>query len=234
MAPFSIRPSLWAFALGILSVALFGVAVVTTHDFASDVATTGDPGRRGSVQEAYTGWQGERGGARGPRSVAGRSPEDRAWHFEEATAADLRPDPQVAAMQRTLGLQLGDAGMAAPFSPTHHAARLTQVSGRSEVREGQTCEVRILPVRTQSFNCLMRVMCGDVVLYPDAQQHAGYVPCELDAGVPVAARDRGTTHQDGDPTIELDTRSDWVRVSDGGDQAFFAELHLCRGGLGTC
>ncbi len=135
----------------------------------------------------------------------------------------VAPDPQLAAMHRTVG---GDAGLA-PFAPRIWEGRLTRFRGSVPVAEGERCNVRVLPVRTRAYNCLVRVMCGGVVLYPDSSQQAGYAPCDVTDGLPTRAVDQGTTPQDGDPLLEADLLARRVRVADEGPNGDFeAEVVL--------
>jgi hypothetical protein len=59
-------------------------------------------------------------------------------------------------------------------------------------------------------------MCDDVVLYPEVEQNAGYVACDLLDGAPTRAVDARYTEDDGDPTVVLDVRNRRVQVSDFG------------------
>jgi hypothetical protein len=142
---------------------------------------------------------------------------------------DENHDPQMRAMRRTFRLE-GDAGAAAlPFPPSQLEAELVEVQG-SRASVGDSCEVRVLPVRTRLFNCLVRVVCGGEVLYPNAAQTAGYVPCEVEDGSPVRAVDDGNTARDGDPLLTVDMRGGIVTVSDHGEGVapFSATLRLGR------
>jgi hypothetical protein len=77
--------------------------------------------------------------------------------------------------------------------------------------------VRVLPVQSYSFNCLVRVMCDDVVIYPDDALRAGYAPCEVQGSEAISAVDDSST--DGDREIELDVRARSVVIEEHlGDQ----------------
>jgi hypothetical protein len=136
-------------------------------------------------------------------------------------------DPQRTAMSRSFGRD-GDAGAALPFAPVTRAARIVRHEGALAVPPDAACEVRVLPVRSGRFNCLVRVLCGGEVLYPNPSQTAGYVPCTLEDGAPLAAEDRGHTALDGDPRVRLDLREGTVTVEDRGDgvAAFSATLRI--------
>ena len=136
-------------------------------------------------------------------------------------------DPQVLAMNRSHGGG-GDAGMAPDFYPTTRRGRLTRVTGDLPVASGAQCEVRVLPVRTHTFNCLIKVMCDGVVIYPEPGLTAGYVSCDLDDGFPIRAVDDGVTDEDGDPTVDFDLHARRVVVSDArtDGRSFAAELDI--------
>lgn len=108
------------------------------------------------------------------------------------------------------------------------SARLTSVEGDVPFQAGTSCEVRTLPVRAGRFNCLIRVMCDGMVVYPEARQQAGYVSCDVENGAAVRAVDDGITSADGDPTVHFDAESRRVVVTDDGPgvRAFRAELSL--------
>ncbi len=103
---------------------------------------------------------------------------------------------------------------APPFVPVYRGGRIEGVHGDAPVAVGDRCELRVLPVRTAQFNCLLRIMCGGVVLYPNPAQTAGYVPCFVQNGVPMRALDANYTAADGDPLVEMDLPDGRVRVSD--------------------
>jgi hypothetical protein len=121
---------------------------------------------------------------------------------DEALA--LGDDPQVAAYR---------ASEAAPFMPSGWVARLVSARGLS-LPPGARCDARVLPVSTSSFSCVVRVMCGEQLVYPNPTLTAGYVHCGVEDGVPVRARDAAPTHVDGDPTIDFDLHARRLLVSD--------------------
>jgi len=141
-------------------------------------------------------------------------------------------DPQVAAYQRSWR-RFGDAGPGGrtpDFSPTTHLGVLRSVEGEAPVGEGARCEVRLLPVLSSLFNCVVRVACDDVVLYPDEAQEAGYAPCDVSDGVALRATDDGITAEDGDPRVDVDVAGRRVRVHDHGPGVapFSADIGLVR------
>ncbi len=125
-------------------------------------------------------------------------------------------DPQMAAMRRSFHVE-EDGGVPLPFYPTEREASLVSTEGVLSVSPGARCQIRVLPVRTGQFNCLVRVVCDGQVLYPNRAQTAGYVPCELEDGRPISARDTGHSALDGDPRIQLDLAQGTVTISDEGD-----------------
>jgi hypothetical protein len=138
-------------------------------------------------------------------------------------------DPQLQAMRRSYRLA-SDAGAGRlPFEPVHLRGELFSVEGDRALEAGGSCDVRVLPVRTRAFNCLVRVRCGGELLYPNPEQTAGYVPCRMgDDGAPTFAHDDGVTARDGDPRLFFDRRRGMIEVSDRGDgvEAFRAILRL--------
>lgn len=145
-----------------------------------------------------------------------RSDEPRAAHpplhgsGAYAMGIEHEDDPQMRAFERSYASPV-DAGVAQPFSIAYHRGTLVSASGLG-VRPGATCEVRVLPVSSFEFNCLLRVTCDDVVLYPDDALRAGYAPCEIEGHQAVTAADRSS--HDGDREIDLDVRSRSVIVEE--------------------
>jgi hypothetical protein len=129
---------------------------------------------------------------------------------EGATAAE---DPQREASRRSF--HGDDAGVGvAPFQETWARGRLLSSEGMPEVHAGQECWVRVLPVGGSGYNCLVRVTCGETLLYPDSSQQAGYAPCDVEDGRVVRGTDSSTSGRDGDPTLELDLSRRSVQVHD--------------------
>ena len=127
-----------------------------------------------------------------------------------ATGVEHETDPQMAAFQRSYATS-DDAGVRQPFSIAYHRGTLVSASGVA-VHPGASCEVRVLPVQSYSFNCLVRVTCDDVVIYPDDALRAGYAPCEIEGSEAVSAVDDSST--DGDREIDLDVRGRSVLVQE--------------------
>jgi hypothetical protein len=123
-------------------------------------------------------------------------------------------DPQLAASQRSL--RHDDAGVAVstPFQETWARGHLVSVDGASSIHAGDECWVRVLPVGGAGYNCLVRVMCGGTLLYPDNAQQAGYAPCDVEGGRVVRGSDTNTSGRDGDPTLDLDLRRGDLTVHD--------------------
>jgi len=177
----------------------------------------------------------ERSGERGHRGSRWRDPAEHSathWGSGPADAGPPAADPQVAAYERSWQ-RFGDAGpggRAPDFSPVTHLGVLQSIEGDAPVSEGARCEVRLLPVLSSLFNCVVRVACDDVVLYPDPDQQAGYAPCDVSDGVALRATDDGVTPEDGDPTVDVDVLGRRVRVQDRGPGVtpFSADIGLVR------
>lgn len=209
--PERVRPSVVIGALAIL------VLIVGLGLLFADLLQRGRPARfarllaeRGTV-EAELG-QGRDAGV--PPSPA-VSPVP-GLHFAlgpEAPPVEEADDPQRVASRRSFAD--GDAGVGGPpFAETWVRGTLRSVEGSSSAHAGDACWVRVLPVGGQGYNCLVRVTCGETLLYPDGPQQAGYAPCELDAGHVVRGTDTSTSGRDGDPTLDLDLERREVRVGD--------------------
>jgi hypothetical protein len=122
-------------------------------------------------------------------------------------------DPQLEASRRSFQRH-GDAGVPSPFVETWARGHLVQAEGVPAVHTGDECWVRVLPVAGGGYNCLVRVMCGDTLLYPDGPQQAGYAPCEVEGGRVTTGHDGSSSGRDGDPTLDFDLRGRSVRVTD--------------------
>lgn len=123
-------------------------------------------------------------------------------------------DPQRSAMQRSFAGGEGDAGLPRPFAPVTRAARITRHVGALPMPADAACEVRVLPVRAEDADCLVRVMCASEILYPNPSQTAGYARCRIEAGVVRGLDDPAPTEADGDPMIDLDLARGTVTVED--------------------
>ena len=94
--------------------------------------------------------------------------------------------------------------------------------------------MRVLPAADGGFNCLVRVMCGETIVYPNRAQTAGYVSCELGESGPSSADDAMPSVADGDPAISFDATRGTVRVRDAdatGRTLFDVTLELDPGTL---
>ena len=136
-------------------------------------------------------------------------------------------DPQEQAYRRSFS-SVPDAGAMPPFVPSLHIGRLASTTGDAPAQLGARCEVRVLPVAANVFNCVVRVMCDGVVLYPDGAQAAGYAPCSVVDGVVTRAEDEDVTSADGDPAMQVDLATRHVHVMDDGPlgRGFSATIEL--------
>ncbi len=134
-------------------------------------------------------------------------------------------DPQMAAFHQSYATA-EDAGVPQPFSIAYHRGTLVSASGVA-VHPGASCEVRVLPVRSSDFNCLVRVMCDDVVIYPDDAQRAGYAPCEVENSEAVSAEDHSST--DGDREIDFDMHARSVVVQEHVGDSEVLSAHVVLG-----
>jgi hypothetical protein len=149
------------------------------------------------------------------RRMALGLPQDGFWR--QPPMEDLERDPQLAAMWRSFHHRRDAESEAPPlpFEPLAHRAELVDAEGDVSASP-QSCDVRVLPVSSGRFNCVVRVTCDGAVLYPNPSQNAGYVPCDIENGRPVRAVDDGRTDADGDPLVDLDLEGGTITVEDYG------------------
>ena len=203
-------------ALGTAALLVFGVDRLFTHE----ARATGRAARLQASADAPaidapppTRTPRARRRERARRNDAPR-PFDPAVAASAAADASNEPDPQLQRSRASAGSLDGGAGS---FSGVTHRGRVAQVQGDAPVRAGASCDVRVLPVSAGGFNCLVRVICDGTLLYPNPDQSAGFVTCQVDASGPTTAEDRGYTSQDGDPLLTFDAPSQRIVVGDGGD-----------------
>ena len=215
-----IRPGVWVltlasllFTVGVLYVAVWG------WPSGADMLTSG-PGALASRESAQsrrtTRWRAVRrslGQPVGTSMLVPPAPPTFRVPFAAPTeTASVEGDPQLDRSRASYGGN--DAGMP-PFATWERIGRVASVTGTSPVSVGETCSVRVLPVETQVFNCMVRVMCGDTLLYPDPDQGAGYVACSIgEHGAPSYASDDATTDADTDPMVEINLALAHVLVGD--------------------
>ena len=199
-----LRGLLWLLGLGAAAFA----GLVLMQAFHSPGAATA-PTLREAFASRVDDWMGLRGGP-------STSPEEtplivlpRAGLGAYATGVQDEDDPQMRAFRQSYRSET-DAGISQPFSIVYHRGTLVSTSGVAGLSAGATCEVRVLPVTSYAFNCLLRVTCDGVVLYPDDALQAGYAPCEVEAGRVISAVDDSS--RDGDREIDINTRTRTVNV----------------------
>lgn len=217
--PNEVRPVLWLLALlgvGVCALTVYLVVDASDIDRGPEVARADDPRsvHRGDVRRRWLD---------APSSHAARE-------YDPALDPTLihepnGPDPQMAAMDRWVGPV--DGGVPFHFNPTTSRGEITTIEGLP-LQPGTACNVRILPIRTGGFSCMIRVMCDGLVLYPDPIQGAGYVACDVEDGRPTSAIDDGFTFADGDPTVHFNRDRRRVTVADDGPGVphFRAEIEL--------
>lgn len=223
-----IRPALKVAAAFFVGAGILAVWAVVTAESAPRRAD--EPrGRRVLLAEPgpseWTGWRGPSTRPMGAADEGEVSPGARALGAGLERRQE-REDQQIRAMNHSHGA-VGDAGIAPAFYPITQRGRLSSATGDLPVAAGASCEVRVLPVRTRgAFNCLIKVECDGVVIYPEPELHAGYVSCDVLQGVPARAIDDGVTDEDGDPTVDYDLRGAKVVVSDSrtDGRSFVAEV----------
>lgn len=232
-----IRPSLWVAAAVLLGGAAFVVHQALAYD---PLASARAERREADARDARHG-SSEPGsrhardhGSSGPsraRSAGGYVRHD--WSTESELSRRvalglpqpgfwrdppqhvLEHDPQLAAMWRSFQSMRDPEAESPPlpFEPTAHRAQLVDAEGAVSTNP-TSCDVRVLPVESAPFNCLVRVTCDGAILYPNERQDAGYVPCDVQDGRPIRALDDGQTDRDGDPLVDLDLAGGTVTVED--------------------
>ena len=229
-----IRPSVYLIAFLLAAGSGWAVWAATSHDPLAhdDEVAQADEENRGRRGGAHT-WR-DQHRSRGARGSSGGGhythhdwsqesdtqrmmsldlPSPRFWSEQPGALTEARRDPQLFSMWRSFHGQNGEGDPALPFEPTARHATLLDSEG-DVVSDPSSCAVRVLPTRSGRFNCLVRVMCDGQVLYPDDAQRAGYVPCDIEDGVPVRAMDDGATATDGDPQVSFDMSRGTVTVAD--------------------
>jgi len=120
-----------------------------------------------------------------------------------------------------------------PFQPIEQRARIVSSRGLA-LDPNASCDVRVLPVRGAGMSCLVRVMCGSTVVYPNPSQTAGYLNCNVDESGGISGADHGPTTADGDPAIRLDSTGR-VQISNldwnGPGTAFEVEVQVDPGSM---
>ena len=121
----------------------------------------------------------------------------------------------------TLSVREGRAlppGAGAPAGPPVPRRTLSGTvsasTGRSDVPVSAPCTVTVEPV-ARGFNCRVRVTCAGQLIYGAGQ--AGYNNCIVTGAPPqqsISANDTGSTAEDGDPRLSLDTAAATATVSD--------------------
>ena len=159
-----------------------------------------------------------------PTDAAAPTWRHHAWRDARTGAPDSRAayDPQRWVSER------GSSDAGAFFEAIARHARVVSSSGR-ELERGARCDLRVLPLRDEDYDCLVRVVCGRELLYPDPAQTAGYNRCERAADGQVdGVVDPSPSSVDGDPILELSLRSGRLRVADDGPRGFTVTLAVAR------
>lgn len=226
-----VRPSVWLIAATM--VAGCGLALFLALGDAGSSATPQTASSDGGRARGRTGGRGDRASHRSSHHVSQTGGAYRHHDWSQETELQRRRalglpgpsfwsdpqarrrDPQMLAMWRSFRNEAQDGEPELPFEPTAHRAEL--ISAEGDLAAATSCDVRVLPVRTSAFNCVVRVTCDGRVLYPNPTLTAGYVPCEVEDGQPVRAVDDGHTSRDGDPLVSFDMRAGTITVEDRDD-----------------
>ncbi|AKF10514.1 hypothetical protein [Sandaracinus amylolyticus] len=216
--PRSIRPGLVVVSTLVLALLALGVGgVVTQHARTTDDDEEEDRGGRTFVLEPATDDDADRdddGWARAVDDPGAEGSAREAW----AQAFTDRDEPLPPLVEAVVDPQMSRyravyTEAPPPFTPIGRRGRVLASSGL-DIDSAQPCEVRVLPAADSGFNCLVRVMCGETVVYPNRAQTAGYVACDLGEGGPSAAADSNPSVTDGDPAIAFDLARGTVTVRD--------------------
>ena len=199
-----LRGLLWLLGLG--AAALAGLVLMQAFHSPGDATT---PTLREAFASRVDDWMGLRGGPSTTQEETPLSSVPRTGLGAYATGVQDEDDPQMQAFHQSYRNET-DAGISQPFSIAYHRGTLVSTSGVAGLSAGALCEVRVLPVTSFSFNCLLRVTCDGVVLYPDEALQAGYAPCEVESGRVISAVDNSS--RDGDREIDVNTRTHMVNV----------------------
>jgi hypothetical protein len=98
--------------------------------------------------------------------------------------------------------------------PVYHRGRVEQADGPLATDVGEDCTVRVDRIDHPTFNCRIRIRCGEDFVYGIAD--SGYNRClaRRTDGVLVQAEDSRGTSRDGDPRMTFDLSSGRIVVSD--------------------
>ncbi|MEM9191905.1 MAG: hypothetical protein AAGF12_22220 [Myxococcota bacterium] len=119
---------------------------------------------------------------------------------------------------RVIGLVVltGCASAAPTFNlvgePRSYRGVVAAVDGSAAVEAGEECTVLVAETSHPTFDCRIRVRCGEDVLYGSAE--AGYNRCSGGDDGMAIAEDRLGTRRDGDPKLVLNLELGLVTVSD--------------------
>ena len=212
-----LRGLLWLLGLG--ASAFVGLLLMQAfHTPASHATGT----LRQELASTVDDWMGLSGGPAEP-GVPARIPVPRVGLGTYATSVQDENDPQMQAFRQSYRAE-EDAGITQPFSIAYYRGTLLSTSGVPGLNAGAACEVRVLPVASAAFNCLLRVVCNDVIVYPDERMQAGYAPCEIESGQVISAVDDSSF--DGDREINLNTRTRIVSVNEVDELAVLMSLRI--------
>lgn len=231
--PDSIRPGVLALAAVFLAVASLLVwgTVAGTGGSGSESAIGDDTGGRRIVLRDDGDGDGDDDFVGRVRDPGAQGSVRDSW----MAAGDQRParEPLPPLVEALVDPQLRtfhaawDEHTPPPFQPVEQRARLVSSRGLA-LDPNASCDVRVLPVRDSGFNCLVRVVCGGTVVYPNPSQTAGYLSCSIDESGGIAGADTAPTSADGDPAIRLDPATGRVMISNldwnGPGSAFDVEL----------
>lgn len=216
----NIRPSLKLAAVLVILAAAALVAWVVSAPFDSDRTERGGGRTEGDPLAWFEPDAGPGIAARrvGPSEPV-RADDPRVTGEEPEWTGEGRPRPRPRARDPQLERSLAslrhapDAGLGL-FDTMERTGRVTSISGDAPIGVGAMCSVRVLPVLTSRFNCMVRVICDGVLLYPDPSEDAGYVDCRVVDGVPATAHDHMATYQDTDPKVRIDMMQSKIEVGD--------------------
>ena len=214
-----IRPSLKLAAVLVILVAaaIVAWAVSSPFDFDSPRASRPQTSDPFAWSEPDAGVGGHPGRTTASDPVPAHDPRVSGTHPDEWAGETDRPrsrprDPQLERSLASLRFA-PDAGLGL-FDTMERTGHVTSIEGDAPIGVGAMCSVRVLPVLTNRFNCMIRVICDGVLLYPDPSEDAGYVDCRVVNGTPATAHDHMATWQDTDPKVRLDMALAKIEVGD--------------------
>jgi hypothetical protein len=107
--------------------------------------------------------------------------------------------------------------------------KVTEVSGKSPVAVGATCQLILSPGKATQHTCRAQITCGGKKLY-GALPSNGFAACELEDGEPVRFFDPGSDKPSDDPETRLDLKEGLIDLKEIRGEGFSLKIKLLAAG----